>query len=193
MMFMMVHFVIERWREALLWSWTVARNGRIDDKWDQEIDDLAWEELGGDISTHESISVRAVYRDSLEHQRVAKNLKASGYTGEDPTIYVFSTSDSPFSPLRGSNITIASQDGYPYVNFIDGMKNQWPKYSRDVEERNLPRCTIDYRECFTDQGQSFSQASEIFKNVAFRHPRCGDCSQFACAADHFATADELIQ
>lgn len=41
--FMMVHYAVERWREALLWSFIVASLGGDDDEWDG---DSAWSALG---------------------------------------------------------------------------------------------------------------------------------------------------
>ena len=83
-LFMLAHFVVERWREALLWSWTVAKHGGLDDEWGSEEADAAWEELGGDIS-REDIRVRTSYRDSLLPERVKETLRASGYKNDDPT------------------------------------------------------------------------------------------------------------
>lgn len=88
-MFMMVHFVIERWREALLWSWTVARHGGVDDYWGEAEMNSAWAQLGGTTASRK-LEVKAAHRDSLDPKRVESNLRASGLGQTDPTNYVFS-------------------------------------------------------------------------------------------------------
>lgn len=47
MLFIFVHFVVERWREALLWSWTVGKHGSLSDEWDEGTMRAAWAELSG--------------------------------------------------------------------------------------------------------------------------------------------------
>ncbi len=88
MMFMMVHFVVERWREALLWSWTVAKHGGLDDRWGTPQADAAWRELGGTAGSPELL-VRTSRRDTLQPERVNATLKASGHVENDPTSYIF--------------------------------------------------------------------------------------------------------
>lgn len=87
--FTMVHFVIERWREALLWSWTVARHGGVDDYWGEAEMNAAWAQLGGTAASRK-LEVKAAHRDSLDHKRVEDNLRASGLGETDSTNYVFS-------------------------------------------------------------------------------------------------------
>jgi hypothetical protein len=91
MMYMLVHFVIERWREALLWSWAVGKHGTDDDQWTVSIMQAVWKELGGSINTVEGsqIAVKATHREAADPQRVLKNLKASGHRKDDPTTYQF--------------------------------------------------------------------------------------------------------
>ncbi|VDC02620.1 unnamed protein product [Peniophora sp. CBMAI 1063] len=88
--FMFVHFVVERWREGLLWSWAVARMGGDDDEWDAA---SAWAELHGDS---EQILVEDLTRDSLFNP--PQQLRAAGYEGPEASQYYFS-----------------SMDGYPYL------------------------------------------------------------------------------
>jgi hypothetical protein len=89
MMFMMVHFVVERWREALLWSWTVGKHGGLDDSWGEEQMGLAWKELGGLSNRTDAILVKAGRRNTMEHHKVAENLRSAGLKGDDLTKYVF--------------------------------------------------------------------------------------------------------
>ena len=88
-MFMMVHFVVERWREALLWSWAIARHGGVDDSWGKTEMDAAWTQLGG-ADELEKLEAQAGHRNSLDAKRVEENLRLSGLRQTDSTNYVFS-------------------------------------------------------------------------------------------------------
>ncbi|KIP04248.1 hypothetical protein PHLGIDRAFT_76231 [Phlebiopsis gigantea 11061_1 CR5-6] len=157
MLFLMVHFVVERWREALLWSWTVAKHGGLDDEWNDEIMRLAWLELGG--GRQSSVTVRAGFRETLEDDRVRAYLKEGGHRQADKTYYVS-----------------AALDGYPYAYITEEVHSDWQWFKPStVKEEDLPECTLVYDECFTDGGASFTHASEVFKHIAFRQPQCGDC------------------
>ena len=90
-MFLMVHFVVERWREALLWSWVVAKHGRLDDGWSKEEADVAWRDLGG-LNGSPTFYVSEIQRESLNPERIKRNLALAGFRDEDPTKYVFSKS-----------------------------------------------------------------------------------------------------
>ena len=86
LMFMLVHFVIERWREALLWSWVVGKHGGLDDSWTGEIAEGAWKELGGTVGEGE-VAVKARLRKTMDPERVAGSLKKSGHRNSDVTKY----------------------------------------------------------------------------------------------------------
>ena len=93
MMYMLVHFVIERWREALLWSWVVGKHGSLDDQWTDRIMRNAWQELGGNVDEVEvegaKIQVTASHRSSMDQERVSEQLRESGYQQDDGTSYQF--------------------------------------------------------------------------------------------------------
>ena len=38
-------------------------------------------------------------------------------------------------------------------------------------------CTISFDECFTDGGSTFTRATDVLTNIAFKTPRCGDCGE----------------
>jgi hypothetical protein len=82
--FMMPQFVVERWREALLWSWAVARLGSDDDSWDAR---AAWDALrGGDKP---SVAVGNIRRDTLDTDLVLAALERSGHSPPGGTEYLF--------------------------------------------------------------------------------------------------------
>lgn len=64
-LFMLGHFVVERSREAMLWTWIVARIGGPADEWTQTETDKAWAELGGEPFGSQLVVV-SKYRKSLD-------------------------------------------------------------------------------------------------------------------------------
>lgn len=87
-LFLQAHFIVERWREALLWSWAVAKHGSFGDEWDEETAVHAWRELGGEPGEKE-LEIRAGYRETLEDHRWKAYLHASGHIKSDKTQYRF--------------------------------------------------------------------------------------------------------
>ncbi|KAI0700102.1 hypothetical protein BC835DRAFT_1329341 [Cytidiella melzeri] len=156
-LFLMVHFVVERWREALLWSWVVARNGGLEDQWNADIMAGAWAELGGQEGEKE-LYVKMNHRLTLDDDRAKAYFRVSGHHKSDSTWYRFS-----------------SWDGYPYA-YINEDDREWPSFRSNEKAENLPECTVSYEQCFVDeQGSLFTRATDILKNIAFREPQCGDC------------------
>lgn len=80
---------------------------------------------------------------------------------------------------------IASLDGYPYNELYEGGKSHWPSWSPKVEEKKLPRCTMSFQECFDIPGidNGTARASDVFTNIAFVHPKCGDCGTYLTVSD----------
>ncbi|CCM05604.1 uncharacterized protein FIBRA_07832 [Fibroporia radiculosa] len=158
-LFLHTHFVVERAREALLWTWAVARVGGLNDEWREAEARRAWEELGGTWEVAEGkkreLNVQAGRRETLETERINATLIQSGVKdGLGKTTYVFS-----------------SMDGFAYATLGVIGQPKFPAFTPDIPERNLPRCFISYDECFAGH----SKASDVFKNVAFGNPKCGDC------------------
>ena len=91
-MFMGAHFVVERAREALLWTWLVGRIGGAADAWGLEEAQRAWREVGGafgeDLGVVDDFVVTSGYRDTLEEGRFKATMTAHGYEPEQLTSYV---------------------------------------------------------------------------------------------------------
>lgn len=87
MMFMLAHFTVERWREALLWAWVIAKHGSMDDSWGTRTA-AAWRELGG-AEDDDELVIKSARRETLQKERVAENLRKSGHKGEMMTTYSF--------------------------------------------------------------------------------------------------------
>ncbi|KAI0927538.1 hypothetical protein AcV5_008051 [Taiwanofungus camphoratus] len=162
-MFMLTHFIVERAREALLWSWVVGRIGGVDDSWGEQEAAQAWRELGG-VSNETSILVQSEMRQTLEKGRIEKVLRDSGYKGQSRTSYIFS-----------------SLDGYPYVALGTNGQMSFPSFSSETDPGRMPRCRISFDQCFQIEAteDNPSRASEVFKNLAFRKHGCGDCVTMA--------------
>ena len=86
MLFLQAHFIVERWREALLWSWAVGKHGSISNEWDSKTAARAWQELGGEPG-EKILETRAGYRETLEDHRYKAYLQASGHPKHDMTQY----------------------------------------------------------------------------------------------------------
>ncbi|KAH7340746.1 hypothetical protein B0J17DRAFT_749529 [Rhizoctonia solani] len=150
--FMATHFVVERWREGLLWSWVVARLGGKDDEWDSMTSMQAWRELGGDHTTPDmTLLAETPSRDSLSNERLGEAQAAvPGAHTRHSTSYSFT-----------------SQDGYPYTFLGDHGMGHWPRFPTKHMQ-----CAIQFSTCFPS---GLSSASEAFKHLAFKEPQCGDC------------------
>ncbi|KAF8199976.1 hypothetical protein K438DRAFT_1966314 [Mycena galopus ATCC 62051] len=114
--FMATHFVMERHREALLWSWIVAKWGGVADGiLDVELKDAMWLELGAEDERDELRGKRAV---RTSNDDVPLNMRAAGL--EDPQ------SDNP-EERANTTYLFVSADGYT------------PNYTDRPEESGLSR------------------------------------------------------
>ncbi|KAJ3551401.1 hypothetical protein NM688_g4726 [Phlebia brevispora] len=157
MLFLLAHFVVERWREALLWSWAVAKHGSLSNGWDHGTASRPWSDLGG-IPGQDELEVRAGYRDTLQDHRWKAYLQASGHRKSDKTQYRFT-----------------SWDGYPYAYMDEHHHDEWQSFLSDIPLDQMPVCTISHQECFMDGDPVLTTATDVFTNIAFRKPKCGDC------------------
>lgn len=151
--FLLPHLLVERWREALLWSWVVGRVGGMNDEWSSAEKNQAWSELGG-VSGTSKIDVYLSERKTLDESRVSATLSGSGEAVSQRTRYDFS-----------------SLDGYPYGFVNEDGETALPMLSGADVNVSRKVCELDFEECF---GGSTS-ASDAFKTVTFDRVQCGDC------------------
>ncbi|KAJ6464382.1 hypothetical protein C8R45DRAFT_1174511 [Mycena sanguinolenta] len=173
MMFLGSHFVIERHREALLWSWIVAKwggsssaalNGKANANGmlDAAAKDAMWAELGGTVG-NDTLRVRWPERSS--RLEVTQNLNQAGI--REP----FSDADAPQTRAQYSFV---SSDGYvyPYLPLI-----RTPPPLRHVPN---PSDAVAYQisraECL---GEASEPAWDLFRRALVEKPECGDCFIFA--------------
>ncbi|KAG9032353.1 hypothetical protein FRB95_001535 [Tulasnella sp. JGI-2019a] len=150
--FLMTHYVIERWREALLWSFIVGRLGGDEDEWGEVQESRAWEELGGGSEEDTTIIIIRGKRETIE--KMADEEEAAG---------------------EATKILFSSFDGYPYTNMGRTGFDQFPDFAADDATRSrrlATRCRLA-QSCLSLGGSAL--ASDVFKNVAFSVPSCGDC------------------
>ena len=167
--FLAAHFVVERWREALLWAWVVGRVGGAADEWGAREQRAAWRALGGGAAER-TLSVRLARRKTLDRERVDAALHAAGERVSGRTAYTFCESPPPRLPPGTADgaCGAASEDGYPYV---DGARG-WPRFPPAGAPAEPVLCTISFDECIA----AAASASAAFMTVAFGRPQCGDCS-----------------
>jgi 3-O-alpha-D-mannopyranosyl-alpha-D-mannopyranose xylosylphosphotransferase len=77
MAFLATHMRIERWREALLWSWTVAKVGSADGVWGDGARRHLRDTLGVEGVEGEKVKIRRAARDTLDD--VDSNFRRAGW------------------------------------------------------------------------------------------------------------------
>jgi 3-O-alpha-D-mannopyranosyl-alpha-D-mannopyranose xylosylphosphotransferase len=143
---------VERWREALLWTWAVANLGGANGQWGDDsraaIKNLF--ELGEGDEDVVQIEVHRGERKTL--QSMKETFGKAGWAAPKATDFKFSSMDGHIPRILkpGSNENL----------------NDW--------------CNLDLQHCFGpfwDQTDASIPADEMFKRLTFQHPECGDCSR----------------
>lgn len=140
---------VDRWREALLWTYIVANlggRGVWDDSSRQAIIDLFG--LGAEAAEISEVEVHRGERRTLEKARMEMNFDQAGWEKPKRTTFDFTSLDGHFP------------------GFL-------PK-GTDPKEHD--QCILDFERCFGSfwTGGSVS-ASDMMKRIAFQEPDCGDC------------------
>ncbi|KAJ9094331.1 hypothetical protein QFC19_008017 [Naganishia cerealis] len=177
MAFLITHMRIERWREALLWSWTVARLGaREEGMWGERARNELQEVLGLDgvtLASRTTLQVRRSERDTLKD--VPKRFAQAKW--EPPLATSFHFCMYCLMPRFGldwhidtlatlSSTRIASMDGH------------LPRIPDDrLPHDDIDECKIDLYDCFGSAflGGDTVSSADMFKRLAFERYQCGDC------------------
>ncbi|KAK0436583.1 hypothetical protein EV421DRAFT_1831355 [Armillaria borealis] len=170
--FLFSNYLIDRAREALLWSWIVGRiggngtpSGYEDEDEDLWIPDLhgrrAWQELGGDWNSTR-LRVQQPIRETLDQDRVEDTVHSTREDGMQ------------------SRYKFSSQDGCPLQYTTPNLPGSPPRLATNPHykghpPRPAPECEIIWTECFEKEGMPFESTSDMFIHVAFEKVRCGDC------------------
>ncbi|KZV94334.1 hypothetical protein EXIGLDRAFT_737093 [Exidia glandulosa HHB12029] len=153
------HFVMERHRETLLWSFIVARLPSAAPPAVTFDGATAWKELlKGGTEEHGIIRVKQWNEErggdgmrlTRRGERMGDTLLKAGFEKPKSTGYGF-----------------VSGDGYDFIDWRDEFKAEDKELLKEGE-----MCLIRREECFPS---NITSPSDVFTNVAFAHPRCGDC------------------
>ncbi|PWN20209.1 hypothetical protein BCV69DRAFT_283088 [Microstroma glucosiphilum] len=167
------NFIMERHREALLWSYFVAKldadgNGHYSREELQE----AWRELGllsddgdrdADNLWNDPVITRVTLpeRETLLQANLEDNLQSSQFPTPQQAIYQF-----------------VSQDGYALsaISYARRKGSQWPTFHREVGTKPIDYDRtvgwIDWQTCWPEHVRE--NPVELFKHMAFVERDCGD-------------------
>ncbi|KAJ7259134.1 hypothetical protein B0H12DRAFT_1109015 [Mycena haematopus] len=159
MMFLGSHFLVERHREALLWSWIVAKWGSTNGILDANDKNTMWGELGGVDDR-----LQARWPERRSRIEVTNRMHQAGIR-------------EPFSDFNASQPHIqyafVSGDGYIHAYLPIIPETPLTKHVPDlaVLSHNIA-CRINREECL---GYTAEPAWDLFKRVLVEQPSCGDC------------------
>lgn len=153
---------IERWREALLWTWAVARLGGEDGMIGEREKDEIRSALGltkGEEYDNKEILVKVTRDKRKTFEDVLLYADEAGWETPEATRYMFSSLDGVLPPTSEYH----RDNKKPDPNIVDGQRI----------------CRMEVRRCFPDgffdDDEEYS-AVEVFKKLAFLGDgRCGDC------------------
>lgn len=156
------HYMIEKHREALLWSFLVAASDK---------------DQSGTYSAEERAHMRSVIGGHLKQGRihVAEPLRPG--TDADQRYYDQQLENAHIEKPRETLYQWSSQDGYPFLGPIHQLPYQ-------LRGDHPSFCKISVSKCF-GRSDFFSATEadadatytpeELFRNIAFRNTTCGDC------------------
>ncbi|GAA5983287.1 hypothetical protein JCM11641_002250 [Rhodosporidiobolus odoratus] len=180
MMFLLTHYVVEKHREALLWSFLVARSDP---------------DRSGTYSPSERQALLAALGGFGYSQEIA-----APFPLREPFSSLLSSTVLAGLPAPAqTTFEFSSRDGYAYLGLEDApgfpaIRDSWPSFSpRDTPDADVASdvnpneaeasstmCTLDLLLCFgeaflsTKSNSSFV-VNEVFRRVAYDQPQCGDC------------------
>ncbi|WWC59711.1 uncharacterized protein I303_102273 [Kwoniella dejecticola CBS 10117] len=154
MQWLLTSLRVERWREALLWTYIVANLGTLGespDTWNE----LARNELRDMFGLNENdddvikIEVHRGERWTLEPGRMAKVFEQAGWEAPKATDFLFSSMDGHMPPILKSGMDPTTND----------------------------KCVLDLDRCFGSfwTREEDVSSADMFKRLTFQYPECGDC------------------
>ncbi len=171
-------YIVERHREALLWSWVVAKWGGAEGRLGRETKRAMWDEVRkatNSASDEDNIEVKRPVRKSREEDKEA--FAKAGVPAPKNTQYSFSSQDGhALSYLEWSWPWQRSRNGYPDLSEA-GEKRQHARSWIGAATSSPTVCRLSYSKCFAPQ-QDGESADSFFKRIAFApstSATCGDC------------------
>jgi hypothetical protein len=173
-------YVVERHREALLWTWAVAKWGGRSGNLSTESKGRMWNELAGNVSSStSSLTIRMPVRAPIVNADVFQKANISMPTS---TEYSFSSKDGyALAYVDWTWPWNRARHGYP--DLTKGLLGNETSINDSIDGSQLIRdpsfsaaeaCVINRSACFGASSKDES-ASEFFKRIAFETPKCGDC------------------
>lgn len=192
MSWLVTNLQIERWREALLWTWIVAKVGGVDGTWGPESREALLAALGvdDDWSTTSRDQPLLVVRVQIQPRSTLEDMtnieRKAGWEGPKATEYLFSSFDGhiPEHPPLSREQKAAREEARERTAAPGKFRRpKGQSYSQQISVAKLrdpeTECKFIINEClpagFFDNEEVTYAATDIFKRLAFRHPACGDC------------------
>ncbi|TKY86618.1 hypothetical protein EX895_004257 [Sporisorium graminicola] len=172
-------YIVERHREALLWTWAVAKWGGEAGWISSEVSRAMWEELAqanGAADGANKIDVRRPVRRSRDAD--ADAFEKAGVPAPKNTQYSFSSHDGhALSYLDWSWPWERSRNGYPDLSGETPGERRRHARSWLPSDRSETRhvCQISLSKCFAPQASAGESADSLFRRIAFAQASCGDC------------------
>ncbi|WWD21565.1 hypothetical protein CI109_106051 [Kwoniella shandongensis] len=148
MAWLITHLRVERWREALLWSWVVGKIGGVEGVWGKQakkdlrkVLGMDWNQEEGEVKVYSALSDRKTLED------LDGLMNQAGWESPKASVYKFS-----------------SMDGH--------LPHQFDESEPDKT------CAFDLSTCLPGgflNSSKTSSASDMFKHLAFAQPQCEDC------------------
>lgn len=193
--FLASHYVVERHREALLWSFFVARS------------DSDSSQTFSAAERRTLLSAIGYMPSTVEDPYYPKSTNGTVVVVREPIRQLSDDVDhalmmAGLNPTMATHYSFISQErGYPYVwlegrpqltsagTYVNAKPKSrkappnagWPIYQQTQAQEDPDRvaCTIDVLECFGDEFLSPAEGmvwvEDAFKRIAFEKPQCGDC------------------
>ncbi len=159
--FLIYSMIIERHREAVLWSYIVLT---LDSNGDGIVDRKEWT---AGFGRYEPVGkVPLPIRNTINQTDIDERHRQAGIAPAARTQYRFSSGDGyPFA----RNL-VSFQKGWAYPPHDRFGKRSWPAFEKELAG-HYEVCKLQ-RSCSV---QSSMPASDFFRMVAFELPDCGDC------------------
>ena len=181
--FLASNYVIERHREALLWSFLIARSDHDNSgTYSPTERRTLLAEIGFTDEQGESRLLIVPEPIRLPDYGVEATLQKSGLDAPLATHYSFTSHESgyAYSWLRGRPV-LTESGTYIVFNQVrpPPENNGWPHYRPGDNKENQIACTLDIPDCFGDNfmGEEHDMVSvqDVFRRISFEKPTCGDC------------------
>jgi hypothetical protein len=177
------NYVVERHREALLWSFLIARSDRDGSgTYSAAERRTLLTEIG--FTEKQSNGSLLVVPEPIRQLKneVGETLTKAGFGAPLSTHYSFTSHESgyAYSWLKGRPV-LTKAGSYVLVNKMHPPPENhgWPHYRPGDNWENHIACTLDLLDCFgadfMAKGGDMVSVQVTFKRLSFEKPQCGDC------------------